>query len=927
MRRHHLLGSVVLLGVSLEAVGGVCPCKAPVTVDGRLDEPAWREAQWETGFEKFRQVVVDREVGAQTRFAVLADDKAFYLGVRCEEPNMDEVRSRHPDSLWKSDTIEFFVAPSGKTFDFYHFAVGYVKANGGFSDFASEGGNIHPDPYRPEWDFAVADCEGGWSVEIRMPFSALYMTRNENWDTTWLFNVCRTRLTGNRREYTTWSPVQMAYCEPNNFRALPGFPVRRAEDDVALLDAVAAIERKRPDGKMAGTVEVTAKVLAGGDYELVSPNLESATVKLVPGDNRIRTACLFDGNGRHDVRLELVRKATGERYVRDYPVIVDYQEVRVKLTSPEYRNNFYPGQDASRVKGVVKTAVEGEVTVSLEGPGFPRRTAKLPSGGGAIDFDTTGFEDGAATLTVEVGAVKDVRKVRKLAPTGHTMAWISGGNLIVNGKPVFRRNLYAMGYRGGRAFAEKVANDKDRHFTEEVVRGGNLEAERVLPGLERKEAIRDVRPCKAYFDRIDEMIARNRDRDFVYYYLSDEPECRGISPVYLKHIYDYITERDPYHVILTASRGGPRYAACADWFETHPYLNPHDDGHGNRRYGVAPGAMGKYLDDIGVADCPDKCVGFLPTLFSYRNQSLLNDYPTFREYVCSVWAATIHGAKSLWPYAYHDFGDRAALYEGNRYVFSSVERLSDFLLLGKRTWLVKSDAAKAVRYDLADGRSMFVLVNLTQRPQKASLAGLSGTYAEFRGERSFACASGRPAEFDLAPLEVVIGTSVPCDRGLSSFAETEVLIDRQEYARTHRDNQLLENYRNVRFESSNGDAKRERPFKLIDGTRDVYGWSSPWSKKPWLALETTDGAVRFDTVRLYGSAISTAKLSVGRDGVWSEVAVKGETDDVYFKEIVLAEPVEANRLRIDFPPSPRLAADEAVEVYEIEIPKLNSREN
>jgi hypothetical protein len=77
----------------------------------------------------------------------------------------------------------------------------------------------------------------------------------------------------------------------------------------------------------------------------------------------------------------------------------DFEEMRIGLTQPEYRNNFYPGQDARRVKGRVMAAVDGEVLVTLEGPGFPKREARLPQGGGEIDFDTTGFQDGTAVLT------------------------------------------------------------------------------------------------------------------------------------------------------------------------------------------------------------------------------------------------------------------------------------------------------------------------------------------------------------------------------------------------------------------------------------------------------------------------------------------------------------------------------------------------
>ena len=54
--------------------------------------------------------------------------------------------------------------------------------------------------------------------------------------------------------------------------------------------------------------------------------------------------------------IEIARK-DGPVLARTYPVSIDYQDLRVKLTSPEYRNNFYPG------------------------PGFAPQTLTLPEGG------------------------------------------------------------------------------------------------------------------------------------------------------------------------------------------------------------------------------------------------------------------------------------------------------------------------------------------------------------------------------------------------------------------------------------------------------------------------------------------------------------------------------------------------------------------
>ena len=73
----------------------------------------------------------------------------------------------------------------------------------------------------------------------------------------------------------------------------------------------------------------------------------------------------------------------GVEVERTYPVIVDYQAIRVKIATPAYRGNFYPGQNSDTVAGSVAVAVDGPVAVALEGPGFGKRSATLPPGGGA----------------------------------------------------------------------------------------------------------------------------------------------------------------------------------------------------------------------------------------------------------------------------------------------------------------------------------------------------------------------------------------------------------------------------------------------------------------------------------------------------------------------------------------------------------------
>ena len=873
-----------------------------INVDGRLDEPCWAAADWNGDFVQIAKNKDKGDVKGQTSFAIVADERNVYFGIRCKEPQLAKVRELPVDAFWCSDGVELFVAPSGKSFSFYQFAIPLNADTGTAALYKSEGGNIMPDPFGPPWKVERQFGEDEWTLEIAVPLSSLYMTRNEEWSDTWLVNLARTRR-ADGYEWSTWSHLQRGFNEPDNFRSVKGFPKRAVADDVALTDVTSEIAGRRAGG-LEGRLKMKAYVLEAGDYTLSCSSGTTAKVSLKKGLNDVAVPCTYPANGRYFTELTLTRNSTGAKYTRTFPVLVDFEEIRVKLTTPQYRNNFYPGQDSSKIVGTVKTSCEGAVRLALEGPGVPRMEKTLDSAG-AFAFDTPGFEFGTAMLTVDIGGVTKRVPIRKLDKTGRRMTWIEDGCLVVDGRRTFRRDLYAWHYRSSTAFNERVDADDARLGLTHLKLGGALEANRVIKGLETIEAKKDVVPCKEYFEKVDQMIEKKKTEDFDYWYISDEPECRGISPIYLRHIYEYVKDRDPYHVILTSSRAGLAYIDCADWFETHPYIGPYDDGRGNRRYSKRVGEVGDFVDAFEPEKHLDKCVGVIPQLFSYRFQSLVNDYPTLDEYLSSTWAALLRGAKSLNPFYYTDMGDRAALYDGNRFVNSSVIALEDLLLGGKRTTLLKTPEGECARWDKPGGDAMFVLANFTNERKTFEVKGLDGSFRPFRSKRKFDSAS----TFVLDPLEVVIGTTKERDSGLSTYEELKVSVEKQEYERTHRDNQLLEKYRTLPGIT----------YKLIDGVRDMYAFGKRWCESADFDLAFTDRTIRFSKVRVWGTNIKEVKLSMRKRGEWMPVEAGCVQPERYLFEADAGKVIETAKLRVTV-----VAADKGkmLEVYELEVPRV-----
>ncbi|MBR5021951.1 MAG: hypothetical protein IKY18_01940 [Oscillospiraceae bacterium] len=872
---------------------------ATITIDGCMDEAAWASVPEQTGLYLL-YTRTPKLAPAQTSFKILPCEDRIIVGIRCEEPDMAYVdHVGKLNSIWESDAVELYLSPSNSYFDFYQFVV--CPSGATVSLFYSEGGIIQPDPYSPEWKSAVYKGEDFWSVEIEIPLVAFYMTPNELWSDNWLVNVCRTRYSKAGRQCSSWSPVEN-YMDCEKFRSLPGFPMRPKCDDLRIATAIADINDENEMG-FTGTLTVKTMNPEDGEFEFSSDcSDEVLRVSLKAGGNEFTVPCAFPAHGLHRPGMQLKRLSDGKIFYRRYPVRVTYEALKFTFTQPEYRTNFYPGQDYSKIAG--KIFANQPVTLKLEGPGIETTTI-TPAADGSFCFDTPNFEIGDAFLTATTEDRALTKKIRRLAPSDHMMTWISGGNLIVNGKPVLRRNMYAEYYRNSEAFKRRYDADDKLCITREIcMQTVHLTPFRLIRGCDSPggEATKDARPSDEMFEKYEAIIDANRGNDFAFYYIDDEPECRGVSPIYLKHLYDFIGEKDPYHVVLTASRAADIYLDAADWFEAHPYINPYTNEEGRRVYTRKINSLGYDIDKISKLNRSDKCIGFMPTCFGAKKEKP-GYYPTFEEYICQTWAPMIRGGKTLWPYAYHDMNDRGWFYEGTRYLFSSFEALEDLVLFGKRTHLIKTPQVESVLYE-TEKEKMFVLVNMEQDPQTVTLEGISGTWYNFRHGGTI---TGNT--FELKPHEVVIGTSEIKDEGLPTYQEVEALVQKLEYERTHTGNLIFER----RFDIGVTGSFTADFRKLVDGVKDNLGGSVHKTEKPkFLEMNLTKVKPTFTKVVVHGFQIDDMSIQVKNGEELTTPAIAEEKIEEFSKTFILAEPISPEVLRLNF-------GLRRLELYEIEL--------
>lgn len=889
-----------------------CCIYGAITIDGRLDEAEWQAVEEMGGFEALG-ISENKAVQAQTTFKMVTLEDRICIGVKCDEPLMDKLKEmtakKKTSSVDEDDAVEIFLTPTGNAnYEYYQFRVCHDGRCS--SHYWAEAGSIQHDPYLPEWSNKVHSGKDFWAAEIEIPIASFYMTPQHLWKTEWAVNIGRRRTTV--KENTTWAQMQSNFAEPEKFAKLGGFPKRKAEDHVQISSAKACV-KVMEKGKPAGELSVNVHLSKAGEYEL-----EGRTFKLNRGLNMLNVPHVFGQTGKNLVEIALKRSSDGRVFRRWYPVNVKYEPIRFCLNNPQYRNNFYPGQDFSSIEGEIECAMNKPVNVSISGPGIRNQKITLKPGKKAFKFKTSDFDYGTAIIKAEAGGITRELKVRRLKPTNSKMVWIEDGNLVVmnpgekKGKAILPRRMSATYLRGGEAFRQRYETDKDLHL--EIIGACSIDPVRLGQDVEIDYGYFDVRPLQTLFGKISDIIDKNRNRNFHYYYLYDDPECHNISPVFLKHVHDFIAEKDPYHPAMIVSRKCGLYIDCADWFETRPRLNPMMDG-GKRTYDCSIDTMGGYMDEIALSGRKDKIIGFMPTCFSNRDSNPLAEYPTFQEIVCHTWAGMIHGGKAIHPYTYRHMGDRPCLYEGMRYIFSTFDVLQDFMLFARRTVLHRSNEYEVVLYELGKEK-MFAAVNFTGANHEVHIKGHSGKYLECRGNRSF-----NGISFTLKPYEVIVGTTRKRDEGLPTYQQVQAKIDKLEEQRLAMPNLLLGHIDDIKVTAS-----RPIPlwFKLFDGVRDVYAYDDSWGQCRFVEFSFSRSFIpAFTSISIYGKNIEDAIVKVRKAGIWQEIKPASRAKDNYMLKYIFDQEYSVANLRIEFPRN-------HIELYEIELfnnkrPKSNGQ--
>jgi hypothetical protein len=175
-----------------------------ITVDGKLDEKSWSQAQIVSTFTQVKPNP-GKKSSQETSVKVMYDDDALYVGAICyDNPNeVSKILSLRDDFNANIDNFQIIIDTYNDDQNGFIFG---VSSMGVQYDAKIYIGDESPE-LDMAWHSAVEFTEEGWQVEIRIPYSAFRFPKKEEQD--WGINFFR--YISRFREESTWKPYKTRF--------------------------------------------------------------------------------------------------------------------------------------------------------------------------------------------------------------------------------------------------------------------------------------------------------------------------------------------------------------------------------------------------------------------------------------------------------------------------------------------------------------------------------------------------------------------------------------------------------------------------------------------------------------------------------------------------------------------------------------------
>lgn len=932
------------------------PTVDTLAINGLLDEPAWSLAQWQGGFTSASSGPENsgppRPATVQTRFKVLYDAWAIYVGVECDEPAPEGIRAEatgHDSMVFMDDCVEVFLDPAGEGRYYHHFVVNSRGA--WYDDYGADFGLVH----NRLWDCpleigTVVDAAARkWTAELRIPLAGLILHPDAG--SRWLWNVTRERYAGGAQELTSWSPLKGNFHTPQRFGTLADVNVdfRRFALDVTQPQVSIS-----SDGSGRVRLALSTRVTNGTGADLslrawamlfgepqTKVNAEPVTLASGATTDVALPALVRRGDTREaNVVLALADEDGNLRKLLTKRLSAEYRPVTITVLRPCYRNSIYATEKLDRIQfrvalaeDVAAQAASVRCTLALGERVLQETTTTVADLAQPVELDARDLAEGRYDLTARVLGADGVliaqtqTTIRKLPPppVGTEVRVDEHGNILVNGKPFLGIGWYgAPNTDDPRADVVALQNLQTpvvvvrpdfaglrepfaQHGIYSIV---SVENGRVLYSFELwrfpdhpvpTEHQKLPAPSEEMADYLRQIVEGVRaEPGLLGYYISDEPEINNVRSDYLEAHYRLMCELDPYHPVIVTNdtldgivTHGYR---CADILSPDPYSPEFD---------YVPNFMKRCREVMG----PGQTILLTPWHSTSQTHFTADwgsgppySYRVMRnQYLVSI----AYGARGFTAYTSSFFMPEIEYRYGLPYIWREVRFLERAISAPApdQPLRVQADAEMASWIRSVDGLLYLIVVNHKPGARRATVSHplLSGVH------RLIVVSEAREVQVqdgsfgdDFAQGDARIYTTDPRGAAFDTTRAIEAELARRE-AEAVKPGNLLHVSRGVRASASDGYYApwfNQYYYYAINGIPDDIGWtlSHAGGKPGWLELALPQPATVGHVV-LYTPNLRDYDLEFrGPDGAIRVAQVRGNEQTIVVHNF--DPPVPCLKLRI-----------------------------
>ncbi len=333
---------------------------APPVIDGNLSDPAWEAVPWSTDYVQF-EPDIGKPPTQQTKMKITYDAKNLYVAFHCLESDKSKIEKRlgRRDDF-PGDWVEINIDSYNDDRTGFSFTASASGVKG--DEFISDNGNFDSS-WNPIWYLATSEDEEGWTVEMRIPFSQLRFSAEEEQ----VWGIQSTRRYFANEERSTWQPLPV---NP------PGW--------VSEFGELRGIQAIKPQKQL----EIQPFLL--GQYDTFE---EEVGNPFRDGDN-------FSGNVGLDAKIGITNDLTLDLTVNPDFGQVDADPGAIALDGFEI---FFQERRPFFVEN--KSVFDFRVGGGADNVFFPRRIGRTPQGGTTFDASKGEYEDFPTNTTI-LGAAK-----------------------------------------------------------------------------------------------------------------------------------------------------------------------------------------------------------------------------------------------------------------------------------------------------------------------------------------------------------------------------------------------------------------------------------------------------------------------------------------------------------------------------------------